>query len=219
MKMIPRRLSVSLKPVLAVAAAVAMLPLLSLPASAAGSNSVDHIELVSVNAKLTTRLNTKKARLGERITAKLTSSVKAADSMDLPKGTLLLGKVEQVRMSSDNSPSKLSILFNQARLQDGRTIPIKATVLGAYPGASWDSFNYTGTGGPHVGVQSHYIPYNQKVDQEPGTLSHVAMHSAVQSQVSAVFTSRRHNIDLHRGTELQFAIAPATTARKRWSRG
>lgn len=210
MNMIPLRLSVSLKPVLAAGAAIALLPLFSVPAFAATGSSANHLRLVSANAQLITLVNTKDARRGERVTAKLTSNVKAADSMDLPKGTVLIGKVEHVQMSRDRGPSKLSILFDQAKLRSGQVIPIKATLLGAYPSSSWDSFNYTGVGGPYTGVHPHYIPDDQSVDQESGTLSHIAMHSAVQSPVSGVFTSKNRNFKLNQGTELQFAIAPMT---------
>ena len=36
------------------------------------------------------------------------------------------------------------------------------------------------------------------------------MESAVQSNVSGVFLSKKHNINLHEGTRFQLAIAPET---------
>ena len=38
------------------------------------------------------------------------------------------------------------------------------------------------------------------------------MESAVQSNVSGVFLSKKHNINLHQGTRLQLAIAPETNS-------
>ena len=214
MNMSSARFSALLKPALAVGAAVVTLPFLSLPVLAATGSAAGHFQLVSAKAKLTTGLNTQHARQGERVTARLMSNVKAADSMNLPKGTILVGKVEQVQKSSDKGPSKLSVVFNEAKLRDGHMVPIKATLLGAFPVSSWDSFNYTGVGGPYIGKHSRYIPDDQRVDQEAGTLSHVAMHSAVQSSVSGIFSSKNRNFKLHRGTELQFAIAPVSMAKK-----
>ena len=210
MKMLPFRLSTSWKSNLAVTAAFLAVPLMAMPSYAASGSRTEHLQLVSANAQLTTRLDTKNATLGERVTAKLTSTVKTADSMKLPKGTMLIGKVEHVKMSTDNGPARLSIVFNEARLRNGHTIPVKATLLAAYPGSSWNSYAYTGVGGPYVGTQSRFIPNDQKVDQEPGTLSHVAMKSAVQSPVSGVFSSQNRNIDLRDGTRFQLAIAPTT---------
>ncbi|HTV06453.1 MAG TPA: hypothetical protein VME86_13885 [Acidobacteriaceae bacterium] len=195
---------------MAAAAAFFAVLFVPLPSHAATTTSAGHLKLVSANALLTTRLDSKNARLGERLTAKLTGNVKAADAMELPKGTVLLGKVAHVQPSINNGPSRISVVFNQARLRNGHVIPIKATLLGAYPTSSWNSYDYTGVGGPYIGLHSHYISYDQKVDQEPGTLSHVAMRSAVQSSVSGVFSSKDRNIDLRSGTQLQFAIAPKT---------
>jgi len=196
--------------VLAIAAALVAVPGLAAPCYA--QTSTQNLQLVSANARLIHNLDSKDAKEGQMVTAKLTGNVKAADSTELPRGTMLIGKVEHVQMSTDNGPARMSIVFTKARLRDGRTIPIKATILGAYPSSSENSFIYTGVGGPYVGAQAHFIPDDQKIDQEPGTLSHVAMHSAVQSHASAVFTSKDRNIDLKSGTELQLAIAPRTTA-------
>ena len=214
MKTSSPRLFALLKPGLAVAAAIALLPFLAMPALAATGSTSSHLHLVSAKAKLITTLNTQRAKKGEPVTAKLMSDVKASDSMNLPKGTILLGKVEQVQRSSNKGPAKLSVVFNEAKLHNGHLVPIKATLLGAFPVSSWDSYNFTGVGGPYIGLHSGYIPDNQRVDQEAGTISHVAMHSAVQSPVSGIFSSRNRNFKLHRGTELQFAIAPMSMAKK-----
>jgi hypothetical protein len=197
---------------LGIAAALLVFPGLAAPSYAATQTSPHHLRLVSANASLVSRLNSRDAKTGQTVTAKLTSEVKTSNSMELPRGTMLIGKVDHVQMSEDNGPAKISVVFNEARLKDGHTIPIKATLLAAYPNSSWNSFNYTGVGGPFINTQSHYIPYDQKIDQEPGTLSHVAMHSAVQSQASGVFTSKDRNIDLRSGTVFQIAIAPRISA-------
>jgi hypothetical protein len=198
--------------VLGIAAMLLAVPGLGVSGYATAQSSPQHLQLVSADAALVHSVDSKDAKPGEMVTAKLTSDVKSADSMELPKGTLLIGRVQHVRMSTDNGPSRLSIVFTKARLRDGRSIPIKATLLGAYPGGASNSYDYTGVGGPYTSMQPHLIPYDQKVDQEPGTLSHVAMHSAVQSSASGVFTSKDRDVNLKSGTELQIAIAPRTSA-------
>lgn len=61
-------------------------------------------------------------------------------------------------------------------------------------------------------LQPRHIPNDQKVQQDPGTLNHVMMKSSVQSHVSGIFLSKKHNINMHRGTRFQLAIAPETNA-------
>ncbi|MHB1795714.1 MAG: hypothetical protein ACYCPO_12175 [Acidobacteriaceae bacterium] len=167
-----------------------------------------HLKLVSANAELTQGLNTKSSRQGQTVTAKLTANVTtagSAGSMELPKGTMLMGTVEQVQPGNGNK-SEISIVFNEARLKDGREIPIKATLLGAYPSAGV----YTSGGGvgSYLPIQPRLIPSDEKVLQDPGALGNVTMKSAVQSDVSGTFLSKKNSIKLSRGTQLQLAIAP-----------
>jgi hypothetical protein len=170
---------------------------------ASAQSSTGDLHLVSANATLVQDINSKKASQGEAVTAKLTGSVKGAT--ELPKGTLLLGKVDEVQASTKGSPAKLSIVFDLAQLRDGQQIPIKATLLGAFPAPVIDG-GYDPVGEPFVLLKS--IPDDERINQEPGELHNVSMHSAVLADVSAVFTSTKHNIDLKNGTQFQIAIAP-----------
>jgi hypothetical protein len=175
---------------------------------ASAQASPGDLQLLGANATLVQDISSKDASQGEAVSAKLTSTVKGAT--ELPKGTVLLGKVDQVQMSNHKGPAQLSIVFDQARLTDGKEIPIKATLIGAYP-ENTDSYTDTGF---VTNVLPNSIPSDQKIDQEPGALSGVTMHSAVQSNTSGVFTSTDRNIVLRRGTQLQFAIAAEPTAQE-----
>jgi hypothetical protein len=172
-----------------------------------------NMQLVSANARLVHQLDSKDATQGQIVTAQLTGNVKTADGMELPRGTLLMGKVDHVQTSTKDGPSRLSIVFNQARLKDGHTIRVKATLLGAYPSDLGSYYADTGDNGSVLNTEPHFIAADQKVDQEPGLLGgNIAMHSAVQSHASAVFVSKDRNIDLRSGTQFQLAIAPATSS-------
>jgi hypothetical protein len=181
--------------------------LISLPMYAAMNAQPQNFNLVSASAVLTQPLNSRSTRQGQSVTAKLTSNVKTAEQLELPKGTVLTGKVEQVQDAY--ARSRISIVFNRARLRNGHEIPVKATLLAAYPPALVGEAQ-----GPssYMMIQPRTIPSNQKIDQEPGTLSHITMRSAVQSDVSGVFLSKNHDINLDRGTRLQLAIAPESNA-------
>ena len=167
--------------------------------------------LVSVNATLEHGLNSKDATQGQTVQAKLTDSAKTENGMKLDKGTVLLGKVEQVQKSTDNSPAKLSVTFDQAKLKDGRTVPVKATLLAAYPPNGGNYYPYTGSSSMTLGTQNQTVSDDRKVDQEPGALGDVAMHSAVQDNTSGTFTNKNGNINLRKGTQLQIAVAPAAS--------
>lgn len=184
---------------LGIAAALMAIPMY------ASQSQPQQTNLVSANAVLMQGLNSKSIHDGQTVTAKLTSNVKAANNVDMPKGTVLTGKVEQVQRSYNNgNESKIGVVFNKARL-NGREVPIKATLLAAYPPVPYNAMESPSS---YMMIQPRHISSNAKIDQEPGTLSHVAMRSSVQSNVSGVFLSKNHSIDLHRGTRIQLAIAP-----------
>lgn len=165
-------------------------------------------QLVSASARLNVNVDSAKVTPGETVNAKLTSNVKSAGEMELAKGATLIGKVEQVQKPAGDRPAELGIVFDQAKLRDGQTIPIKATLLSAYPAD--DDFYYAegALAGPVVPEQPHAIAADATFDQTPGLLGRVELRSDAESDVSGVFTSKSRNIDLSRGTEFGIAIAP-----------
>ncbi|HZC44113.1 MAG TPA: hypothetical protein VE195_08060 [Acidobacteriaceae bacterium] len=184
--------------------------LVSLPMYASMPAQPQNLNLVSANAELTQGLNSKSTQQGQSVTAKLTSGVKTDGQMELPKGTILVGKVDQAQNSnSDGNKSSISIVFNEARLRNGREVPIKATLLAAYPPVITGVTQSTSS---YMIQQPRHIPNDTKVQQDPGTLGNVTLKSAVQSNVSGVFLSKDHNINLHQGTRFQLAIAPETSS-------
>lgn len=168
------------------------------------AQSQSKVQLVSANAQLTQNVDSKNVTEGQTVTAKLTSDVKDAGAVELPKGSTLIGKVTHVQKS--NGSVELSIVFDQAKLRDGKTVAIKATLLSAAPAGDGNYFVQTGDNGSLLPDQPHLIPADQKVDQTPGLLKGVAMHSDVESDTSGVFTSNGRDINLTRGTQLQLAI-------------
>lgn len=99
--------------------------------------------------------------------------------------------------------TSFSVTFDQARLHDGRTIPVKVTILGAMPPTNNTYYGQQN----YFPDSSHTVSMQEKVDQQPGVLHDVALHSAVQSNVSGTFMSKKDKIDLSEGTQLRLALA------------
>jgi len=179
--------------------------LLAGAASAATATSPAHTwDMVGVNARLTQKIDTQHARPGETVEAKLDGSVRTA-GIDLPRNTLLYGRVDHVEASQNGGPAALSLYFNQAELQNGQKIPVKVTVLSAFPAREGAMATY-GTG--IMGPAPKHVNSKRRTDQEPGLLSHISMHSAVQSHNSATFRKNDGDITLRAGTRFQLGIAP-----------
>jgi hypothetical protein len=161
--------------------------------------------LVGVNARLQQKIDTSTARRGQRVEARLNGSVKTAGGLRLDRGTELWGTIDQVQASTNGSPSLLGMVFTKARLKDGRTIPVKVTVIGAYPA---DEEALAVNGQQTMPAAPRHISNKERIDQEPGLLHHVSLHSAVRSRESATFRDNRGNLKLGLGTFLQIGIAP-----------
>lgn len=164
--------------------------------------------LVGVNARLGRRLDTKTARAGQSVEAKLDSSVRTAQGMELPKGTELWGRVDHVVPSMNGSPASLSLVFTTAELRDGKRLPVKVTLLGACPPGEGYPGAYSQA--DLLGPAPKQVSSRERVDQRPGMLQDISMHSAVPSHNSATFQKKNGNFALHAGTYLQVAIGPRT---------
>ncbi|MGB6868313.1 MAG: hypothetical protein WBD93_01785 [Acidobacteriaceae bacterium] len=160
--------------------------------------------LVGVDAQLQQGLNTKNARRGQTIEARLYRSVETANGTRLHRGTALLGKIERVQASTNHGPAVLSVVFTKAQLRNGRTIPVKVTIIGAYPA---DEALLIIEGDRTIPPAPRHIGDKASFDQEPGSLHRVSLHSAVQNSDSATFREKRGNLKLYDGTFLQIGIA------------
>ena len=172
--------------------------------AAAGGASAQ--SLVGVNTTLDRTLDSKSAAAGQVVTAKLDGTVTAADGTKLPKGTELIGKVADVKNA--NGATSVSLVFTSAKLKDGKEIPVKATVLAAYP--ELDPIGAT-LGDVATQPAPAKVEGDSVFDQQPGALSRVALSSAVKNHESGTFSSTNGNFKLLAGTNLQVGIAPASS--------
>lgn len=161
-------------------------------------------KMVPARAVFTETLESDKAQPGANIQAKLTKNVTLHDGTKLPSGTLLLGSV--VRDNTQPGMARLAVRFNQARLKDGQTIPVKATIVGIYntPDAD-DSMGYWG-GDPNS-IPPSWNDGTLQIDQI-NALPGIDLHSKVASPNSGVFVSKKKDdIKLSPSYSLTVAIA------------
>lgn len=162
-------------------------------------------QMKGVNARLDQALDAQSAHVGQAVEVRLDRTVKMADGTKLPGGTEVWGKVEEVAASLNGAPSFMTLRFTMAELKDGQKVPVKVTVIGAFPAGSRSSY-LNSMGGDLPPAPKHINPQD-KYTEEPGMLKHIEMKSAVQGNNSATFTERDGNVRLNRGTWLQLAIA------------
>lgn len=180
-----------------VAATALALTLFAAAEGAPRNNAPNTDQMVAANAVLQHNLNAKNAKQGSSITAKLTNAVHL-NGTTLPRNTVLVGHIDTVKPSVDDSISKVVVTFNQARLEDGKEIPIKSTLVGVYP-----------AGTPLTAPRLN--PALQTL-QEPSSSHGFRLTSNVEGTNSGTLSANGRNVKLSSGTELQFAVSPATSA-------
>lgn len=206
---------------LAVASAFLALPLLAYSQSASSQNQDmqgaqapiagqhEASLMKPVRAVLTHDLDADKEHQGEAVEAKLSQKVTLANGTELPRNTMLLGKVAADDMQQQGT-STLALRFDQARLKDGTTVPVRATIVGYYaPGTletelgSEDGMNQMPNDWDAKTLQMDQVNVARGVD----------LHSKISSKNSGVFVAtKREDVKLKAGSEIQFAIAPANPA-------
>jgi hypothetical protein len=169
------------------------------------SESQQQWQMHGVNARLDHTLDAQSAQVGEKVEAKLDRSLQTAEGARLPAGTEVWGKVVKVQTSQNRGPSSITLRFATAQLKNGQKVPVKVTVIGAFPVNARSS--YVNSMGDDLPSAPNHISPQGKFMQEPGTLKHIELKSAVQQRNSGTFIDRDGNVKLRQGTYLQLAIA------------
>jgi hypothetical protein len=175
----------------------------------AGAAFAESSTLAGVTGRLDHTIDAQNAQQGQHIAVKLDREVKTDSGLNLPKDTELIGQVSRVQASENRGPSQLSLVFTKAQLKDGKVIPVKVTLVGAYPASEGNSALY---GNQTMGPVSKHISPKEKIDQEAGLLSHISMRASAQGNNSATFRDKDGNVKLNAGTYFQMGIAPANGA-------
>ena len=177
--------------VLLFATAVLALPLVAYTQNTTSSNftAADKHEaalMKPVNAVLQTKLDGVKDPSGSAVSAKLEGKVDLNNGTELPKGTMLLGKVTADDMQQPGT-SKLALRFDQARLKGGTTVPIRATIVGFYRPGVENEGDYGGL------MPNDWTRKTLEFDQED-IGSGIELHSKIDSKNSGVFVSSKKDV-------------------------
>jgi hypothetical protein len=159
-------------------------------------------------ARLVETLDARKDTSGQTVKAQLDGKLQLANGTELPRGTVLIGKVSADDTQQPGT-AKLALRFDQARLKNGTMVPIRATIVGFYGPQSDDpEINPIDSANE---IPNDWTAKTLQMDQmnvAPG----VDLHSKISSQNSGVFVAtKKDDVKLRQGSELQLAIAPASS--------
>jgi uncharacterized lipoprotein YbaY len=174
----------------------------NMQASADSTGANEAAQMVAAIATLPHTLDADKDHLDATIQAELDHKVTLSDGTVLPSHTVLIGKITRDDMQAAGK-SEFALRFDQAQLKDGRTLPIKATIVDIAP-ASFDT--------EESGASNSWTNQTLTV-QQLNVVSGVDLHSEIASNDSAVFVStKKHDVKVPAGSELKLAIGPASAS-------
>lgn len=126
---------------------------------ASGTPQATHqVAAASVSAELTKRIDTKNAKQGDEVDARVTSTAKLPDGTELPRGTKLVGTITDVKAKSkEDKRAHLAFNIDHAVMKDGRPVPVMVAVIsvtGPTQSAGGDMMTPGGGGGSAAGGSS-----------------------------------------------------------------
>lgn len=175
--------------------------------STTSSASAIATQMVRARAALVKNIDSRTVKTGSQVQARLADKVHLKNGKELPSGTVLLGTVTADSMQSSGAP-KLALKFTQAKLKNGTTIPIQATIVGVAGPKEMTNEGYDIV--PGAQMPNTWDPTMLQVDAV-NALSGIDMHSRIAGNNSGVFISnKKHDMKLEQGTELALALRAAS---------
>jgi len=94
-------------------------------------------EMGSVWGELEGRLDSKTAKVGDRVVLKTTDKMQTSDGTVIPRGARLVGHVTEAQAYDDHQgPARIAIAFDHAELKNGQSIAVHTLILGVAPSAN-----------------------------------------------------------------------------------
>jgi len=189
---------------LARAAALAQAPTSPNSQAADQAGQLEAQQMVPARAALTQDIDSKKVEAGAQIRVTLKGTTHLKNGPELRSGTILIGTVTNDDMQIPGQ-AKLALRFTQAQTRDGKTVPVKATIVGVFGPQGTNDEGYDVAAGDQA--PNDWKPETIAMDQK-GVLSGIDLHSRIASSNSGVLVSTsKSEVKIPRGTELTLAIA------------
>lgn len=104
---------------------------------AGSANSFSAASMRPVQGELVGNLDAKHAKVGDPVVVKTTQAFTTAEGTRIPKGSKLIGHVSEAQAhGSGSAESRLGLVFDQAEMKGGESMPIHAVIESVSPSAS-----------------------------------------------------------------------------------
>jgi len=100
-------------------------------------------EMSAVTGELEGKLDSKTAKVGDRVVLKTTEKVQTPDGTVIPRGSRVVGHVTEVQAyDTDHGPARIAIAFDRVELKNGQSIAVHTLIRSVSPiGMAANSMN------------------------------------------------------------------------------
>jgi hypothetical protein len=170
----------------------------------------------AVLSALTSKLDTKKSKVGDPVTAKTINAITLNDGTVLPSHTLITGKLTQVQSKAGGTPT-LAIEFDQIEKKGAAPIPVRGTIAAIAPlpdlghggGAAANDLPQRGTAAQNAAMTGQSM--NPSNTEEPiaagSSIKGIELKTTPTADGSSVLESTGKDIKLESGTRLEIGLA------------
>jgi hypothetical protein len=169
----------------------------------------------AVLCSLTGKLDTKKSKVGDPVTAKTLNPLTLTDGTVIPAGSKITGKVTQVQPKSGGNAS-LAIEFDQLEKKGGPAIAVRGLIAGIAPlpdmggggGAANNDLPMKGTAAQNAAMTGMGMGPGGGESAIPSgsSIKGVELKSAPTADGSSVLESGGKDIKLESGTRLEIGL-------------
>jgi hypothetical protein len=188
----------------------------AVPALFAQASAGQLLAKEAVLSSLSAKLDTKKAKVNDSVTAKTLVPLHLSDGSTLPAGTKLTGKVTQVQPKSSGTAT-LAIAFDQMEKKGAAAVPVRGVILAVAPLPDSATGGTAANGLPMRGTASQNAAMTG-VGSGPGGESPISPGSSIDGVTlsptpaadgSSVLQSSGKDIKLDSGTRLEISLSAA----------
>jgi len=105
-------------------------------------------DMASMSCELQGHLDSKAAKVGDRVVVKTTEKTQTSDGTAIPRGSRLVGHVTEVQAHSrEHADAQIGIAFDHFELKSGASVPVHTLIRRVRPPVSLPSMNAMDNGG------------------------------------------------------------------------
>ncbi len=173
-----------------------------------------------IKAELETKLDSSKAKVGDKVVAKVLENVKDGATTLIPKNAMLEGRITEVVAAQGKAEADVGVVFSQVTVKSHPLLPLRACIVNVVPvdtntAGAMASFStpaeMAGSGGTSAKGTMAYVPgeYGSNAMDSNGTYIRFSLQATASDEahnLGGIINSPKGNLKLDDGTHIDVQV-------------